>query len=522
MDEPYRNPYVPAPPKPPAPPLRFFWRDWVTLALAVGLSLLFFELFGVTHILESGVPALGITLFVWALFAAVFFRLGRRAFENRAGLCLSAAVLAVALSFTLHGRYTDLTIGNCFLVLGLGALAIFQLSGLAQSSWRQVGVLWETIALSFIALFSHPAKPFRALGALWGHEKRAIGGVLIGLAVAVPLLGIAIPLLQSADTVFAGLVHDAFFWFEEINAWEIFWRVLRTLALGLLLFSALFALNQPQELPPIAGARPAKSSEFAATIPTLITVLALLNVVYFVFVAVQFAFLFGGAAHAAMKGGWAEYARSGFFQLVAVAALNLAVVLTTSCFLERAGQARPVGKRTLQALAALLLLLTGVILFSALRRMGLYIGVYGLSLLRVLTLFGMAFIAICLAAAFLKLLRPGRCFFPVFLAAGVGLWVLFSFFNTSALIANYNVDAYLDGRVAQIDTGYLMNLGPESLPALRRLNAADPASFTGSSLAAYEVRLHREQECVTWREWTLSDVRNRVVTPEPRPESGAK
>ncbi len=303
--------------------------------------------------------------------------------------------------------------------------------------------------------------------------------------------------------MFRGLLRGLGDWLAGIGAARLLWRVLRTLLMTLLLFSALYTLPRKRSGKPAAPSDAIVVNGDAVRVP-LIVVLTLLDLVYLVFVAIQFAFLFGGTEAAAMKGGWAEYARSGFFQLVEVSCINLAAVLAAAVLgVDRAKKGAP-GRRALLALSALLLLFTAVILCSALWRMWLYISVYGLSLLRALTLWGMAFLAVCLAAAGLRLFWTGFRFFPVFLAAGLSLWLAFSFANIDGRIADYNVNAWLRGSVEQIDTDYLTALGPAALPALRRLHDADAEAFSDEKLAAFESQLGREASRMTWREWNLS------------------
>lgn len=55
-----------------------------------------------------------------------------------------------------------------------------------------------------------------------------------------------------------------------------------------------------------------------------------------------------------------------------------------------------------QVLGTLLVAASGVLLVSALWRMNLYVGAYGLSFKRVLTYWGMAVLAVLLAAALWK------------------------------------------------------------------------------------------------------------------------
>ena len=91
------------------------------------------------------------------------------------------------------------------------------------------------------------------------------------------------------------------------------------------------------------------------------------------FVALQFATLFGGTEHVLDTTGltYAEYARSGFAQLLAVAALTFAVLAAARRW------ARPH-----RLLLAALCVLTLVVLASALKRLGLYEETYGFTRLR--------------------------------------------------------------------------------------------------------------------------------------------
>ena len=101
--------------------------------------------------------------------------------------------------------------------------------------------------------------------------------------------------------------------------------------------------------------------------------------------------------------------------------------------------------------------------------MQLYILAYGLSILRLMTLWGILVILAGLLAAGWKLFRPRFSFFRVFGPFLLAAWCLFSLMNPCGLIARYNVNRYLDGSLKQVDTRYLARLGTDTLPALSRL-----------------------------------------------------
>ena len=107
--------------------------------------------------------------------------------------------------------------------------------------------------------------------------------------------------------------------------------------------------------------------------------------VFAVFVGVQFAVLFGSAEHVLQTAGltYAEHARSGFWQLLAVTALGLGVLAFDSRWApHRTPQERAVKRGLLAALAVL----TMVVVASAIHRMWLYQQAYGFTVLRLLVL----------------------------------------------------------------------------------------------------------------------------------------
>ncbi len=480
---------------------RWTGRDRLGLGLGLALAILFLRVFGLKYM--DSLPALGAAAFVYALFAAVLLTLGKRTARSGEAAVLTGYTLLLSLTFALYAP-DALRPLHCLAALLTGAMAVFALAGHSRYSWREWRVLPDTAALSARALFGSVFRPFRALAALDGPGKKRLGGVAAGALILLPLLAAVLALLGSADPVFAALFTPLQGWLRWETAGQDLWWALRALLWGLLLCSALHSLSLPARPRPEPAARPRRPF----TLPCAV-VLGGLDAVYAVFVAVQFACLFGGAETAAMKGGYAAYARSGFFQLAAVAAINAAAALAAG---EASALAARRGRRTLRILGAALLALTAVILASAVCRMALYISVYGLSLLRVLTLWGMAFVAVCLVGAGLRLFRPGFRFFALFFAAALAGWLLLAALNPAARIAAWNVDAYLDGRVEQIDYEYLASLSPDALPALARLEAAEGPDFRAAgedgapaarSLGEAVAAL-RAQDGGTWREWSLT------------------
>lgn len=483
---------APAPKSEPAP---LSWRDWAAPLLALGLGWLYISIFGVDTMLNSRYgPGIGVTVFVFAFFTAVLILLGRKTRRKSSGVLLMSAALALALSCGMHAQL-GLTILNCFIILAVSAAAVFQLSGHSARSWREVKLIPETLVLSFRALFSHLGRPFQALRLLKKDKNTGLGALLLGLLVAVPVLALVLALLTSADAVFENILDGLARGLLGLSLGNSLWKLCRILAAALFICSGLHFICSPIPEP----ANTAKDARTSSALPFL-SVTLLLDLVYLLFVAIQFTHLFGGREAAAMAGGWAEYARTGFFQLAAVALINLCVCLIP------AGEARFAsrGGRLLRIADGVMIALSFVILFSAWWRMHLYIQAFGLSILRLVTLWGMIVIAALLLAAAYKLFRPTFRFFQVLLAFSLSTWCLLSLLGPARMVADYNVNAYLEGRLESVDVSYLNS--PDALPALYRLEEAEP-DYEGLSgrIAEMERQCRQNNDYGShWSHWHFS------------------
>ena len=99
------------------------------------------------------------------------------------------------------------------------------------------------------------------------------------------------------------------------------------------------------------------------------------------FVAVQIRYLFGGRGlvESRVHLTYAQYARHGFFELLAVSLLVLPLLFAAHALLRHRS---PFSLRLVQALSGVLIALVLVVMASALERMRLYQREYGLTELR--------------------------------------------------------------------------------------------------------------------------------------------
>lgn len=282
--------------------------------------------------------------------------------------------------------------------------------------------------------------------------------LLRGALLALPLLILFGALLASADPVFGGLLDRTVTWNPERLVVALFWTGFwGWLAAGWLRAALLSqAQHPPALLRQYVGPRIGK--------PETAVVLGSVNLLFFLFVLVQFRYLFGGADLVAYTEGlgYAEYARRGFFELVAVSALVLPVLLGLHALQSDRSRG---ADRLFRWLAGLLIGLLFMIMASALQRMRLYQQEYGLTELRLYTTVFMAWLAAVFAWFAATALR-GRSERFAWGAAVAGLAALgvLNALNPEALIARTNTRHVATAQ--RLDVAYLTRLGPDAVPVL--------------------------------------------------------
>jgi hypothetical protein len=232
-------------------------------------------------------------------------------------------------------------------------------------------------------------------------------------------------------------------------------------------------------------------------------------VLFAIFVVVQFTVLFGGVEHVLGPNGpsFAEYARKGFWQLLAVTLLTLGVLGIAARWAPRDTRTDRIAIRLLLGALALFSL---VIVASALYRMHVYQEAYGFTQLRVLV----SMCELWLGGIFVMVLAAGvrlaagwlpRAAVATAMAALLGLVAL----DPDQFIADRNIDRY--AQTGRIDVLYLSSLSADAVPALDRL----PADLRACALARIAEDLATSSD--TWNAWNLARSRARALLADRPP-----
>jgi len=332
---------------------------------------------------------------------------------------------------------------------------------------------------------------------------RKLTPVLWGVLLALPLLLVFGALFAAADAVFAAFVSHLFDWLPDLG--ELIGRAILSLMLAwLALGLARRAFTTTGDRSPWEKTINLDFLQIGGT--TALTVLALVNALFLAFVAVQAVYLFGGADTLARTGlSHSEYARRGFFELVTVATLVLSLILLADWLVRRVTGR---GRRAINLLHGLLVILTLAILASALQRMRLYQQEYGLTELRFYTTAFMAWLGVVLVWLAATVLARGdglgrRRFAFGALVTGLALAAVLNVVNPDAWIARTNLARAAAGVGQALDARYLggslsADAVPTLLAGLDRLPDPARADLRCQLHGKYQL-LEAQARRLTWR-----------------------
>jgi hypothetical protein len=384
-----------------------------------------------------------------------------------------------------------------------------------------------TLALAESALMSSTIVPaallIRNLADLSKSDRanlRSTRRVVTGLALAIPFLVIFTVLFASADQIFDSLVQRSL---SHLSLPNIIGHVMLAATLSWLFMGGLaYALIQPRfwngkpdDLP--ENEKPADEPKgLKGKLGTLEAAIVLYSVdaLFAVFVAIQFAALFGGEAFLRHQGlTYSEYARRGFFELLTISLITLALVLVleyvTDRHTKRARIIFLVG-------AGLMTLMTIVILGSAYFRMQLYEMAYGFTILRVYPHTFMIWLAVLFAYFLIfLLLNKTRYMATGVVAVSLGFIITMNLLNPDAFIVRQNIARYEAGE--ELDVTYLGTLSADAVPELVPLLYEYDGAFIGEVAPWLHFHLNQidaRAERAGWPSYHVSYARaQRVLEP---------
>lgn len=456
-----------------------------------------------TRSLKENYSFFGIVSFLYAVFYTFCM------FRNGSGvtypffvagslllICLSSAKLGITLkrgssfymaSMMLLGISTFLTddwriicynkLGVFLLIMSLLLKQFFD-----TSQWKLGKYLGSIIQAVFMSI-GELLRPVQDAAAYQksrsGERSRTTGYILIGLVISVPLLLVVLALLASADVFFMEITKKVLGSINLSNVMNIIFRITFMFFFSYMLTAYLCKKEIKEEVKDHRTGEPVIA----------VTVTAMLTFVYLAFSVVQIAGLFLGQLKLPDGYTYAEYARQGFFQLLAVSILNLIIVLVCMSYFRES--------KVLRVILTVMSLCTFVMIASSAMRMLIYIRFYYLTFLRILVLWALALLAVLFLGVLVNIYVERFPLFRYGMAVVTVFYLALSFARPDYIIASVNVaNAEADGMQWWVDESvepyhdfsYLSRLSADAAPVLvpyMERNGYDFAAFDSESALAY-------------------------------------
>ncbi len=298
-------------------------------------------------------------------------------------------------------------------------------------------------------------------------RNRQIVPVLRGGLLALPLLIVFTALFATADLVFASMVERLFDWNLPNMVpliWQTFWAIVVAWLVAGGLFIAIKRANQTtiEDHSWLEKASAMTPLVVSIGFVEMVTILILVISLFFLFIGVQFTYLFGGLANISRTGfTFAEYARRGFFELVVAAVFTLLLLIGLNWLTRRES------KRQIKVFNWLATVLIGCVLLlltAAFYRMGLYEAAYGYTELRLYVYLFMLWLgALLLWFVGTLWVRPYR-FAIGLIAVVIGFVATINLINPDAFIVKQNLAHYQE--TGDLDMFYLTTLSADAVPQL--------------------------------------------------------
>jgi hypothetical protein len=411
---------------------------------------------------------IGISYFVFiAIFYILFFwRFRSFSFSHqRLGYLVLIAIWLLAASYYLY----DTTVFYGLNILVIPVLVIFHLALITSPK----KIEWSNL-LFFYYIWNHLVGGIRYSVQFINHISKLFirsnnekhldvwKKILIGILISVPFLFIILNLLIEADTQFERLISTLPHLISFRAEYFIRLVIILIYTFGFFGFMQVLLQNKNPIVPKKGSIKPIGMDGIIT-----LTVLLLINLVYILFIAVQFKYFFSGTLEDGFT--YAEYARRGFFELLFVTLINLSISIAVITLTKTVYG--PLKKAICLAMT-ILILSSGVLLVSAIMRISMYEDAYGFTFSRVLAHSFMIFLMVILAYTLVKIWLERVSLFHFYFIASLIYYVGINTTNLDKIVVDKNMARF--EATGKIDIHYLNSMSATGILGLMELYEKNP------------------------------------------------
>lgn len=469
-------------------------RNLVTLLAASILAILHQYLF------YGHIPGISVPIFVLFFYGFMLMFAGDRLvpYTKFNGL-LSLVIVMLSFSYVQFDQFFFHFL-NLLVLPILIAIHLTMWMGYQAREWFQKGIIYDTLLHVIPRNFRHFPTAFSSVTSSISEKmaegtRKTVLKIFIGVAISAPLLVLVITLLSSADGLFEAFLGSIPNWLNQITYSEGFFRLTWVFIFTLLFFGYVTGFVKPEsqkeqimnsfskeddpddaekgaisaDRVPVQSQNECNSKNEEIEPKTLLldpvisaTVLVLINIVYIIFIVLQFSYLFGAWEGALPEGiTYADYARKGFAELMLVALLNFTILMTV---LLHTAESNPIVRRINHFMTYILVLSSLIILYSAYSRLHMYEEAYGFTHIRFLVHVFMLFLAVLMIIAGLWIHNKRIPLAKCYIILGLIAYVIVNYAGMDSYIAEKNIERYhLTG---VLDEPFLTSLSADAVPIL--------------------------------------------------------
>ena len=410
--------------------------------------------------------------------ATIYIVTKRKTFCKEAILPGALAVVT-AISYIIHGDESHFIFTFLMLIYLSGSYCV-KMVGEAKDTYGSYFYLLEVWRSEVAIPTKNAFLPLRSLKTLAkapdGERKKISSktlGIIGGALLSIPVICLVVPLLIDGDAAFGSLATTTV---DKIS--ELFERLFANMDLPVVeaflallvapyIYNVMFCFRhgvtderRKEKNEGYKNLRFVSSNVFAGF-------LSVISLVYVVYLLSQLAYFFSAFTGKLPDGSTitvASYARRGFFEMVAVAVINLAVIGVTVLFSKRNdGEI----SRMIKGFDLFLCGFTLVIVMTSISKILLYIAEMGLTHKRLYVFVADLILLVAFAMVIVRIFKKKFPYMKIILAFACSVITLMSLVGTDSLIANYNVEMCLKGNLKSVDVDLLEDIG---LPALKPLH----------------------------------------------------
>ena len=400
--------------------------------------LLVHQSFGI-NVLLFMIPLLG---------TIIYFLKENNAIKNKMGLLIIIPIILLSSTYFIYSNvFNKINILVIpFLYLLLYVVTLDKLKSFIDVFTQTTRLIFKP--LDYISSFCKESKNVFPDEKLSPKTRK----VLKSLLIVIPVVIVVLLLLISADQIFSNLFSNFGKIFGNITFSNILVRLFYFVILFFYLGGTLYYISKKYK----EESKEIKENKVKDPL-TINILLTTLNIIYIVFDIIQINSLL---LHRVSSGfNYADYARSGFFQLMIISIINIVIIVLSKKSEE---------KTYTKVMSLITVLLTLIIIVSSFYRMFLYEQAYGYTVLRLGVYVILITEAILFIPTIIFIFKKDFNILRYYLIIVLTVYSLVNCFSIDRIIAENNIKRY--ERIGEIDVFYLMNRNYDNINQLRDLS----------------------------------------------------